>query len=1081
MEGMLASLTFGMSVRDAAFRSALATDRAELQRTERQFRQSGDGMSAAMRDAAREINRAALSMIDSLSRAADRVRNAGLIMTAGLTVPMAVAGKAAKDTASDFQVAMNKVQAAMLDASPEQLQKLRDAALELGPAYGKSAIEAAGAIENLAKNGMDAASILGGGLAGALALGVVGQTNLGDAADATTDILQQFHISAGQLPTIVDKVSGALDASKLSFDGYKDAIGQVGGIAGGLGYQFEDMNTALAAVIPLMTGGSDAGTSFKTFLLALVPQSKDAADVMDKLGLSFFNANGSAKSLSEVATQLNEKLTPLTDKSRQTALTKMFGTDGMRVAIALMQAGAKGIADVQAQIDKASANQKMAVLLDGEAAATQRVASAWEKLKIVVGEAGIIQAFTMVKEATASVLSVLASGPPWFYKIMVAVGLFAASLGPLTLALLQVAKIGLPLLLLRLGPVALGIAAIINPMGVLIRLLGQLALQVGAATLLGRLGTALIGVAGPIGILITGLSILVPLFLRKANASAAATEALRVAEDADRKAIASSLELASATGKVREALLAKAQADRVAARDAVIKANADLQAAKAAYVRAKADAANPMNFATNVGAPGAVNVATYGRGATVERTRADLEARIKQTETAIGTLEKINAMISAASATVPDKVDMSFDDEKKTNTKKGRDAAQDETNYLDEIGRARVELLRAQADMTEDARTRHRADLAALEEDRASYARQLELDKGLTDAKRQTLLAKRDEVVEIQRGVIDQTLFRAETQKAYDLAKAENDAQQDNLRAPLDLVDSMEGRRNLELKLLDLQRQQEEADLELILATKATSSAEWDNARMRKDQLDKIYADRRASVERQTEGPGATYLREINGSASAINERIQDGAVGALRNLNTELTDAIMGTKSLSDAFANMGKRIVATLIDIAVQQKIIRPLAEKLLGDGSSGSTGLVGSLGSIFGSTTQPGSAGIVEGDQTTKGSQTWLKSLGGFFRLFGGGRATGGPVDGNQWYLVGERGPELFAPGVNGTVIPNGGLRPAGGASVEVRPSPYFDAVVDGRAARVAQPIATDMTSAGLRTAGRAQSWRARQTVR
>ena len=61
MEAMLASLTFGMNVRDAAFRSALATDRAELQRTESQFRQSGDGMSAAMQDAAREINRAALA------------------------------------------------------------------------------------------------------------------------------------------------------------------------------------------------------------------------------------------------------------------------------------------------------------------------------------------------------------------------------------------------------------------------------------------------------------------------------------------------------------------------------------------------------------------------------------------------------------------------------------------------------------------------------------------------------------------------------------------------------------------------------------------------------------------------------------------------------------------------------------------------------------------------------------------------------------------------------------------------------------------------------------------------------------
>lgn len=1049
MEAMLANLTFGMNVRDAAFRSALATDRAELQRTESQFRQSGNGMSAAMQDAAREINRAALAMIDSLSRAADKVRNAGLIMTAALTVPLAAAGKTAKDTASDFQVAMNNVHAAMLNASPEELNKLRDAALTLGPAFGKSAIEAAGAIEGLAKNGMDAASILGGGLAGALTLGVVGQTDLGSAANATTDILQQFHLTAGQLPTIVDKVSGALDASKLSFDGYKDAIGQVGGIAGGLGYQFEDMNTALAAVIPLMTGGSDAGTSFKTFLLALTPASKDAQDVMKKLGLEFYSAKGGAKSLSEVATLLNEKLTPLSDRARQTALTKIFGTDGMRVAIALMQAGAKGIADVQAQIDKASANEKMAVLLDGEAAATQRVASAWEKLKIVVGEAGIIQAFTMVKEATASVLSVLASGPPWFYKIMVAVGLFAASLGPLTLALLQVAKIGLPLLLLRLGPVALGIAAIINPMGVLIRLLGQLALQVGAATILGRLGTALIGVAGPIGILITGLSILVPLFLRKANASAVATEALRAAEDADRKAIASSLELASATGKVREALLAKAQADRVAARDAVIKANADLQAAKAAYVRAKADAANPMNFATNVGAPGAVNVATYGRGAAVERTRADLEARIKQTETAIGTLEKINAMISSASATVPDKVDMSFDDEKKKKTKKGRDAAQDEANYLDELGRARVELLRAQADMTEDARTRHRADIAALEEDRASYARQLELDKGLTDAKRETLLAKRDEVVEIQRGVIDQTLFRAETQKAYDLAKAENDAQQDHLRAQIDLVDSMEGRRDLELKLLDLQRQQEEADLELILATKATSSAEWDNARMRKDQLDGIYADRRASIGRQNESPAEAYGRTVNASAAAINERVQEGAINGLRDLNAGLTDALMGTAKLGDAFENMGKRIIASLLDIAIQQAVIRPLANSLFGVADAAGNRSGGSLASI-----------------------------GGFFaRTFGGGRATGGPVSSSGWYVVGEQGPELFAPGVNGAIVPNGGLAAGSGRS----PSVVQLIVGEGQMfePRV-QSISGGVSVQTVRSAGRSNAMRARQSL-
>ncbi|MFV3561729.1 hypothetical protein ACNJFJ_21510, partial [Mycobacterium tuberculosis] len=122
------------------------------------------------------------------------------------------------------------------------------------------------------------------------------------------------------------------------------------------------------------------------------------------------------------------------------------------------------------------------------------------------------------------------------------------------------------------------------------------------------------------------------------------------------------------------------------------------------------------------------------------------------------------------------------------------------------------------------------------------------------------------------------------------------------------------------------------------------------------DQLDGIYADRRASVMRQNESPAEAYGRTVNASAAAINERVQEGAINGLRDLNAGLTDAIMGTAKLSDAFANMGKRIVATLIDIAVQQKIIRPLAEKLLGDGSSGSKGLVGSLGSLFGSTGQP-----------------------------------------------------------------------------------------------------------------------------
>ena len=146
MEGLLASLTFGMDVRDAAFRSALAADRAALQQTERQFQSSGAGMSNAMVGTAREVNRAALAMVESFNRAVDQVKAKGVAMTVALTVPLGLLAHKSKDTASSFEEAMNRVQAAMLTAKPEQLQKLAEAALTLGPALGRSAIEAADAI-----------------------------------------------------------------------------------------------------------------------------------------------------------------------------------------------------------------------------------------------------------------------------------------------------------------------------------------------------------------------------------------------------------------------------------------------------------------------------------------------------------------------------------------------------------------------------------------------------------------------------------------------------------------------------------------------------------------------------------------------------------------------------------------------------------------------------------------------------------------------------------------------------------------------------------------------------------------------
>jgi TP901 family phage tail tape measure protein len=1009
MQALLASLVVSMGVKDAAYKSGMAAARAEAKKTQQDFDKSTDGMSNAVERTAKRVNEATVKIADSVAQAGQKVRTTGLALTAGLTLGLGGMAKVSKDAASDFQAAMNSVHAALINASPEQLDKLRNAALTMGPAVGRSANEAAGAIEALAKNGMSATEILAGGLQSALTLAVVGQTDLSVAADATTDIIQQFNLSVSDLPSIVNKVTGALDVSKMGMDDYRLAIGQVGGVAGGLGYSFDDMNTALAATASYFQSGSDAGTSFKTFLTTLNPQSKEAERVLTKLGVitkeggnAFYTAAHQAKPLAEIAEVLRQKFGNLSDRSLQEAMTTVFGADAMRTGIALMKEGAAGINEVQASIEKVTAGQKMGALLDGEAAATQRLAGAWERLKIAIGDAGIVQALELIKNTAATVVGAIAGLPRWFMMLVVAAGAVTAATGPLILALGVLAKYAIPFLLLRLGPLALGFAVLINPMGVVIRLLAQLALNAGASAMLGALGTRLLALAGPIGLAVSLLTLLAPLMFKTAEASQEAKDAATKLDDANSDATETAMRLATATGKARDEILKKAKADRIGAAAAIANARSQLATARAELARAQVQAPKQDK---SVGGAALTLLATAGfdptlilpRTGRVQDAKAEVAQRAQNAARAEANFRTIdNAINGAEAAGKPTKVDMNFDDPKKPRTKKTRDTADDaarnEAAYQDELGRSRVERLQAEADLTDNARTRFAADVAALEEERASYIRQNRVDKDLTDAQRASLLAAKDQVLERRRDVVQQTLTVALAQEDYDLAKARNDAAQEHVRVAIDAADSVKARRDGELRLLDLQQQQEAADLDLILATKATGSAEWSNATARKDALQGIYDQRRAATMRGNETSAQSLVRQLNMSGDALKESVEDAGVSAMRDFNGEMADAIIKAKSLGEVFSNTFKRIGASLLELALQQALLKPLATSLFG--ANGGGGAFASIGNFFASS-------------------------------FGGARKNGGGISAGKWYNVGEDGPERFYPGISGTVVPNDGV--------------------------------------------------------
>ena len=122
----------------------------------------------------------------------------------------------------------------------------------------------------------------------------------------------------------------------------------------------------------------------------------------------------------------------------------------------------------------------------------------------------------------------------------------------------------------------------------------------------------------------------------------------------------------------------------------------------------------------------------------------------------------------------------------------------------------------------------------------------------------------------------------------------------------------------------------------------------------------------------------------------------------------------INGTMSVQDGFRNMLNSIANHFLNTAAKM-MANQMQRSLLGFLG---TGLGGAFGGILGG----GGFSSFVGNSSLTGA--FSAGAGGPSPLLGF-RAGGGSVKGGGSYIVGERGPEMFTPGVSGTVTPNHAL--------------------------------------------------------
>lgn len=261
-----------------------------------------------------------------------------------------------------------------------------------------------------------------------------------------------------------------------------------------------------------------------------------------------------------------------------------------------------------------------------------------------------------------------------------------------------------------------------------------------------------------------------------------------------------------------------------------------------------------------------------------------------------------------------------------------RDAAADERAYSAAERQANNDIAAARADLTNSAVERAAIEKARIEAERvnrnneiAQQVKQGSLGEGVQAQTRALELQRlNDQRAALETDVLTAREKQRMADEALTIAQADRANQTDLLGKQADLVTTAAERRDLELKILAIQYEEERARLDGVIASRDTTEAEKEVARRRRAMLGDLQKADEQSVEQKNEGPLDQYRRRLRESTTDMNTALQGVAVDGLDQLESGLLGIVNGTESVSSAFKRMAASILADLARIAIQKAVL-------------------------------------------------------------------------------------------------------------------------------------------------------------
>lgn len=331
--------------------------------------------------------------VESVGKKAGNAITTGLKGFAAASTAVGGFGAAAVKSGMQFDATMSEV-SAISGATGQEFDSLRDKALEMGAKTKFSASEAGEAMTYMAMAGWKAEDMIGG-IEGIMNLAAASGEDLATTSDIVTDALTAFGLSAGDSGHFADVMAVAASNANTNVGMMGETFKYVAPVAGALGYSVDD--TALAIGLMANSGikATQAGTALRSIFTRLSTDagasstSLGALGVLtERLGVQFYNTDGSARELNDVLMDSRAAWAGLTEEQQISYAKTIAGQEAMSGWLALMNASADDVNKLtDAIIDCNGAAEDMAaIMVDNLQGDLTLLGSAFESLQIAISD-----------------------------------------------------------------------------------------------------------------------------------------------------------------------------------------------------------------------------------------------------------------------------------------------------------------------------------------------------------------------------------------------------------------------------------------------------------------------------------------------------------------------------------------------------------------------------------------------------------------------------------------------------------------------------------------------------------------------